>query len=46
VIERDTGPIDRNLVNGRRRNDTSTLPQLPDPALPASASRPTNTRPR
>jgi hypothetical protein len=46
VIERDTGAADRNLVDVPEGSQRKAAPGLPDPRLPAAASRPTDRRPR
>ncbi len=48
VIEQETGRDDRDLVqeNRNRRPRNSRRPGLPDPRLPAAASRDPQTRPR
>jgi hypothetical protein len=44
VIERDVGSAAPDVVEERRRDQPSRAPGLPDPTLPAAASRPTDSR--
>jgi len=44
VIEQDTARVGPDVVKRRPRGRTGTSPGLPDPALPAAASRPADSR--
>jgi hypothetical protein len=44
VIEEGPGPIGPGLAQGHRRPGQSTAPALPDPSLPAAASRPNDSQ--
>jgi hypothetical protein len=46
VIEEYTGDAEPNLVEERRQGPTRRSPRIPASALPAAASRPTDSRPR
>lgn len=46
VIEEYTGDAEPNLVQERRQGPTRRSPRIPASALPAAASRPTDSRPR
>jgi len=41
---RGSGPVDPDLAQGRQRSRTPGSPALPDPTLPAAASRPVDSR--
>ena len=44
VIEQDSDSVPPDLVQGRQRGRTARSPGLPDPTLPAAASRPLDSR--